>query len=132
MWLALRFMRAITLEDWMFRERSLMSSDVISSFLQLAIGFALAGMMASGYQALVNRPPSFSLLQQGTTPEAFAAVPLLVFTAPFIIMRNTLRAGASGHHRFQFVMIATVLAGFWSLMSGTFIVMTLRALGLLA
>ena len=29
-------------------------------------------------------------------------------------------------------MIATVLSGIWSLMSGTFIVMTLEALGILA
>jgi hypothetical protein len=29
-------------------------------------------------------------------------------------------------------MMATVLAGFWSLMSGTFLLMTLRAAGLLA
>jgi hypothetical protein len=28
--------------------------------------------------------------------------------------------------------VATVLAGFWSLMSGTFFLMTLRATGLLA
>ena len=34
--------------------------------------------------------------------------------------------------RFEFVMMATVLAGFWSLMSGTFFLMTLRAAGLLA
>jgi len=33
--------------------------------------------------------------------------------------------------RFEFVMMATVLAGFWSLMSGTFFIMTLRAAGLL-
>jgi hypothetical protein len=109
-----------------------MSPAALNSLFQLCIGFALAGMLASGYQALVKRPPSFSLLQQGATPEAFAAVPLLVFTAPFIIMRNTLRAGASAQYRFQFVMMATVLAGFWSLMSGTFIVMTLQALGILA
>jgi hypothetical protein len=29
-------------------------------------------------------------------------------------------------------MIATVISGFWSLMSGTFFLMTLRAAGLLA
>jgi hypothetical protein len=29
-------------------------------------------------------------------------------------------------------MMATVIAGFWSLMSGTCVVMTLRAFGLLA
>jgi hypothetical protein len=32
---------------------------------------------------------------------------------------------------FQFVMIATVVAGFWSLMSGTFFVMLLQATGIL-
>lgn len=109
-----------------------MSPDALNSFLELCIGFALAGAIASAYQAFAKRPPSFSLLQQGPSPEAFAAVPLLVFTAPFIIMRNTLRNGAAEEHRIQFVMIATVLAGVWSLMSGTFIVMTLKALGILA
>ena len=34
--------------------------------------------------------------------------------------------------RLQFVMLATVLAGFWSMMSGTFFLMTLRAAGVLA
>ena len=34
--------------------------------------------------------------------------------------------------RFEFGMLATVIAGFWSLMSGTFFLMTLRAAGVLA
>jgi len=117
---------SIGLEDF------LMTPIALNCFIQLAIGFAIAGAIASAYQAFVSRPPSFALLQQGPTPEGFAAVPLLVFTAPFIIMRNTLRSGAPEPHRFQFVMIATVLAGFWSLMSGTFIVLTLQALGIIA
>ena len=71
-------------------------------------------------------------MQQGVVPKAFAAVPFLVFAAPFIIMRNTLRGAKVERRRFEFVMIATVLAGFWSLMSGTFFLMTLRAAGLLA
>eukprot|EP01035_Chromulina_nebulosa_P059233 gene59233-81103_t len=86
-------------------------SCLLRKIADLGIGFALAGAIASAYQAFAKRPPSFSLLQQGPTPEAFAAVPLLVFTAPFIIMRNTLRNGAPEQHRIQFVMIATVLAG---------------------
>jgi hypothetical protein len=109
-----------------------MSPDALNSLLSLCIGFALAGALASGYQALVQRPAGFGLLQQGAVPKAFAAVPFLVFAAPFIIMRNTLRGARIERRRFEFVMIATVLAGFWSLMSGTFFVMTLRAAGLLA
>ena len=43
-----------------------------------------------------------------------------------------LRGARIERRRFEFVMMATVLAGFWSLMSGTFFLMTLRAAGLLA
>ncbi|MDB5564416.1 MAG: hypothetical protein JWP84_982 [Tardiphaga sp.] len=114
-------------------ERSSMSPDALNSLFELCIGFALAGALASGYQALVQRPAGFALLKQGAVPQAFAAVPFLVFAAPFIIMRNTLVGRRiEQQRRFQFVMMATVLAGFWSLMSGTFIVMTLQAVGVLA
>jgi hypothetical protein len=109
-----------------------MSPDALNSLFSLCIGFALAGALASGYQALVQRPAGFGLLQEGVAPKTFAAVPFLVFAAPFIIMRNTLRGARIERRRFEFVMMATVLAGFWSLMSGTFFVMTLRAAGLLA
>jgi hypothetical protein len=109
-----------------------MSADALNSLFALCIGFALAGALASGYQALVRRPAGFSLLQEGAAPRTFAAVPFLVFAAPFIIMRNTLLGQRLERRRFEFVMLATVLAGFWSMMSGTFFLMTLRAAGLLA
>jgi hypothetical protein len=112
--------------------RFAMSPDALNSLLSLCIGFALAGALASGYQALVQRPAGFGLLQEGVAPKTFAAVPFLVFAAPFIIMRNTLRGARIERRRFEFVMMATILAGFWSLMSGTFFVMTLRAAGVLA
>jgi hypothetical protein len=109
-----------------------MSADALNSLFSLCIGFALAGALASGYQALLQRPAGFGLLQEGVAPMTFAAVPFLVFAAPFIIMRNTLRGARIERRRFEFVMMATVLAGFWSLMSGTFFLMTLRAAGVLA
>jgi O-antigen/teichoic acid export membrane protein len=109
-----------------------MSADTLNSLISLCIGFAFAGALTSGYQAFLRRPAGFGLLQEGVAPRTFAAVPFLVFAAPFIIMRNTLRGPAVERRRFEFVMMATVLAGFWSLMSGTFFLMTLRAAGLLA
>ena len=108
-----------------------MSPDALNSLISLCIGFALAGALASGYQAFALRPAGFGLLQEGMTPQRFAAVPFLVFAAPFIIMRNTLRGVRIERRRFEFVMMATVLAGFWSLMSGTVFLMTLRAAGVL-
>ncbi len=109
-----------------------MSPDTLNSVFTLCIGFAFAGALASGYQTLARRPAGFGLLQEGVTPQRFAAVPFLVFAAPFIIMRNTLRGARIEQRRLEFVLMATVIAGFWSMMSGTFFVMTLRAAGVLA
>ena len=108
-----------------------MSPDALNSLFSLFIGFAVAGALASGYQAMAARPAGFGLLQEGVAPRTFAAVPFLVFAAPFIIMRNTLRGMRVESRRFEFVMMATVIAGFWSMMSGTFFLMTLRAAGVL-
>lgn len=109
-----------------------MSPEALNSLFSLCIGFAFAGALVNGYQAVARRPAGFGLLQEGVAPSTFAAVPFLVFAAPFIIMRNTLRGAQVERRRFEFVMIATIIAGFWSLMSGTFFLMTLRAAGFLA
>jgi hypothetical protein len=109
-----------------------MSPETLQSFVAIGIGFALAGALVSAYQHFTQRTAGFGLLTQGATPQAFAAVPFLVFAAPFIIMRNTVRGRRIEQRRFEFVMLATVLAGVWSMMSGTFFVMLLRAAGLLA
>jgi hypothetical protein len=108
-----------------------MSAEALQSFFALAIGFALAGLLATGYQAATSRPASFRLLQRGPHPAAFAAVPFLVFAAPFIIMCNILRARQIEGWRFWVVMSATMVVGFWSLMAGTVAISLLMALGLL-
>ncbi len=108
-----------------------MSPEALNSFFALCIGFAFAGALTSAYQAMARRPAGFGLLQDGAAPATFAAVPFLVFAAPFIIMRNTLGGARIERRRFEFVMMATIIAGFWSLMSGTFFLMTLRAAGVL-
>ena len=109
-----------------------MTPEILNTFFAICIGFSLAGALTSGFQAFAARPAGFGLLQEGMTPQRFAFVPFLVFAAPFIIMRNTLRGMRVESRRFEFVMMATVIAGFWSMMSGTFFLMTLRAAGVLA
>ena len=104
-----------------------MSPESIQSFLAVALGFAVAGMISTGYQLLTHRPASFRLLGGGGGPATFAAVPFLAFAAPFIIMRNTIRGRRIERRRIEFVMLATVAAGFWSMMSGTVVVMLLEA-----
>ncbi len=105
-----------------------LSPETIDSFFSLAIGFAVAGMCASGYRVFSAHFPSFRLLEVGPVAARFAAIPLLMFSAPFIIMRNTSRGRQIEGRRTEVVMLATVIAGLWSLMSGTVVVLALQTL----
>jgi O-antigen/teichoic acid export membrane protein len=104
-------------------------SDSVRSLLALAIGFAVAGLLSSGYQLLTLQPASFTLLHETERKQALAAVPFLVFAAPFIIVRNTVRGRRIEGRNFGFAALAAIVAGFWSLMSGTVVVMALKAIG---
>jgi hypothetical protein len=104
------------------------SPETLDAFFSLAIGFAVAGLCASGYRLFSRHFPSFRLLEVGPVPARFAAIPLLMFSAPFIIMRNTIRGRRIEGRRTEIVMVATVIAGLWSLMSGTVVVLALQAL----
>ena len=102
--------------------------EVLFSFFSLTFGFAVAGLCATGYRVFAEGFPSFRLLEAGPAIGRFASIPLLMFSAPFIIMRNTLRGCRLEGRPVEFVMVATVVAGLWSLMSGTVVVMALQAL----
>jgi hypothetical protein len=108
-----------------------MTPQSLQMLLALALGFAVAGLASSVYQLFTSRLPSFGLLSTGPSPQALAAVPLLMLSAPFLIMRNTLLGSRQEGRRFEFVFLATLIAGFWSLMSGLVLVMSLQACGLL-
>jgi hypothetical protein len=107
-----------------------MAPETLASFHALAMGFAVAGFLATGYQLATSRPASFRLLNSGPRPATFAAIPFLAFAAPFIIVRNTIRGRRIAKRRFEFAMMATMLAGLWSLLSGTAVVMALGSVGI--
>ena len=91
--------------------------SALESLQALGLGFAFAGLLASGFELLTERRASFGLLQGGGV-RAVACVPVLVFCAPFIILRNTLRGRRIEERPFGFVMVATMIACGWSLLSG--------------
>jgi hypothetical protein len=87
------------------------------ALLSLAFGFACAGLIASAFEAMTQRRAGFELLQSGGIGAA-ACVPVVVFSAPFLIIRNTVRGRRFERRPVGFVMAATMIACFWSLMSG--------------
>lgn len=102
--------------------------ETIESLFSLAFGFAVAGLCASGYCLFSRHFPTFRLLEVGPVPARLAAIPLLMFSAPYIIMRNTVHGLRAEGRRAEIVMLATLIAGLWSLMSGTVVVLALQAL----
>jgi hypothetical protein len=108
-----------------------MVPESVQMLIVLALGFAVGGLSSSTYQLFTSRLPSFGLLNSGPSAAAIASLPLLMLSAPFLIMRNTLRGRREEGRRFEFVFLGTLIAGFWSLMSGLVLVMTLQACGLL-
>lgn len=93
------------------------SPSALESLAALGLGFAFAGLLASSFELFTRRRASFGLLEAGG-PLALACVPVLVFSAPFIILRNTVRGRRFERRPVGFVFAATLIAGFWSLMSG--------------
>jgi hypothetical protein len=91
--------------------------SALEAFQALGLGFAFAGLLASGFELVTERKASFHLLQGGGIL-ALASVPVVVFSAPFIIVRNTVRGRRIEGRPFHFVMLATIIACFWSLLSG--------------
>ena len=91
--------------------------STIDAFAALAMGFAFAGVLASGFELIARRPLGFSSLQTGDLG-AVASVPFLVFSAPLIILRNTIRGRRLDRRPIRYVMIATVIACVWSMMCG--------------
>lgn len=94
-----------------------LSQSSIEALSALAIGFAFSGLVASGFEVLVRRPLGFSALQTGDL-RALASIPLLIFSAPLIIVRNILRGRQGEGRPMPFVMAATIIACFWSILCG--------------
>ena len=108
-----------------------MTPESVQMLFSLVLGFAVAGLCSSGYQLATSRLLSFNQLSTGPGPGTIAAIPLLVLSAPFLIIRNTILGRRQEGRRFEFVFLATLIAGCWSLMSGLVLVMTLQACGIL-
>ena len=89
---------------------------VAAALLACAV-LPIAAHPASAFELFTARRASFHLLENGGLG-AVACVPVVVFSAPFIILRNTVDGRRIEHWPIPFVMIATIIAGLWSLICG--------------
>jgi hypothetical protein len=94
-----------------------LTASQLAAFQALLLGFAFAGLLTSAFQLIADRPPSFRMLN-ASGAAALAAVPLLILTAPIVILRNTLRGRRFERRPIIFIALATIIACFWSMVSG--------------
>ena len=83
------------LEGW----QAGISADVGEQLFAVAFGFAFAGLCASGCRLVGLHRPGLRMLEAGPMVGRLAAVPLLIFSAPYLIMRNTLRRDSPERRR---------------------------------
>ena len=97
-----------------------MSEPLLFSYAA-ACGFVFAAVLATGYQALANRPARFEIVHDvGQAPliSAFFRVVLIVWAAPYIIMRNAVRARLIERRPLGWLAASMFIAGVWSLCMG--------------
>lgn len=100
----------------------------LEALQSLFLGFAFAGLLASAYELFTARRADFKLLQAGGLA-AVASVPVVVFSAPFLILRNTVRGRRIEGRPIVFVMLASMIAAVWSMASGRIVLDLLMFLG---
>ena len=100
----------------------------VEALKSLFIGFAFAGLLASAFELFTQRRAGFELLETGGV-RAVASVPVVVFSAPFLILRNMMRGRQSDGRPLSFLMLAGLTAGIWSLVSGRVVLDLLHLLG---
>jgi len=102
--------------------------SAVEALQSLFLGFAFAGLLASAFELFTEQRADFKLLQAGGFA-AVASVPVVIFSAPFLILRNTVRGRQSDGRPFSFFMLAGLSAGIWSLVSGRVVLDLLHLLG---
>lgn len=84
-------------------------------------GFVVAAVLATGYQLITNRPARFEMVM-GEAASSIAAMflqaLLIIWAAPYIIMRNAVRARLLERRPFGWLIASLGIAALWSLCMG--------------
>lgn len=105
-------------------ERPTMSEALLFTYA-IACGFVFAAVLATGYQAFANRPARFELVfQDASSPveRRVLSAFLVVWAAPYIIMRNAVRGRLLEKRHIGWLAASTFIAALWSLYAGILVI----------
>lgn len=89
-----------------------------------ACGFVVAALLATGYQLVANRPARFEMVQDVGEVSLLGAIwrmVLVVWAAPYIIMRNAVRGRLIERRPLGWLVASFVIAGLWSACAGVLV-----------
>jgi hypothetical protein len=95
-----------------------MGGDLYAGLVVTVAGFVVAGVIASFYQLVTAKPCGFEIEDRETFPVLMAVVTCM-FAGPVILMRNALRGRRIERRHVGWLVATTLIAGGWSLCSGT-------------
>ncbi|WP_181707581.1 DUF6949 family protein [Chthonobacter rhizosphaerae] len=94
-----------------------MTAELMIMAFAVATGFVSAGVLSSFYQLVTAEPARFDL-DGASIWSSLAAVIMLMFAGPAILMRNAVRARLIERRPVGWLAASTAVAGAWSLCSG--------------
>ena len=91
-----------------------------------AVGFVVAGLMASFFQLVTGSPIKFTFVPRSGVAAA-ADVLTRVVAGPAIIMRNAIKAALLHGRKPYWLVLSTLISAIWSFFSGVIILeLTIR------
>lgn len=104
-----------------------MFREVMVLFETAAVGFVAAGLIASFYQLVTNKPPRFVAEFEGMVGVLAASV-MCMIAGPFIIMRNAIRGHRIEQRPLGWLAASSAIAFAWSSCSGVVVLYTVISL----
>lgn len=97
-----------------------MGPEFLALFYVTAVGFVCAGILATLYQVMAQRPAGFRVSINSWTG-VIASILICTFAGPFIIMRNAVRGRRIEQRPIGWLFGSSAIASVWSACSGLFL-----------
>lgn len=97
-----------------------MIGELLIAGYAVCTGFVCAGLIASFFQLVTDRPPNFNFMA-GTSAALVSGIAVCILAGPFIIMRHAIRGRRIERRPIGWLVASSTIAGMWSLFSGILI-----------
>lgn len=96
--------------------------DIWAILFGTAVGFAVAGLMATAYDIITQRRLTFAMQGRASTPELMLGILLRVAAGPFLLVRSAIDAFREESANPLIVAAIVSVACMWGCLSGVIVI----------